>query len=66
GLNSPFLRSKGAANAAFIAEYFEGGGHLHASGFTIHGNYENLLKEIPKTVDNLIMVQARKKGPKPK
>lgn len=60
------LRSKGAANAAFIAEYFEGGGHLHAAGFTIHGNYENLLKEIPKTVDNLIMVQARKKGPKPK
>jgi phosphoesterase RecJ-like protein len=34
------LRSKGRANAARVAEHFGGGGHIHASGFTVFGPYE--------------------------
>ncbi|MCK7476846.1 MAG: DHHA1 domain-containing protein [Candidatus Moduliflexus flocculans] len=34
------LRSKGNANAARVAEHFGGGGHVHASGFTVYGPYE--------------------------
>jgi phosphoesterase RecJ-like protein len=48
------IRSKGSANAAAIAEHFGGGGHVHASGFTVSGNYEKLLIEIPEIVENLI------------
>jgi phosphoesterase RecJ-like protein len=48
------IRSKGNANAAHIAEHFGGGGHLHAAGFTVTGQYEILLKEIPKTVETLL------------
>ncbi len=48
------LRSKGNANSAMVAEHFGGGGHLHAAGFTVTGHYEQLLKEIPKTVEKLI------------
>jgi len=56
------LRSKGRANAAFIAEFFGGGGHFHAAGFTISGNYENLLKEVPETVEKLINENKKKVG----
>ncbi len=56
------LRSKGSANAALIAEYFGGGGHLHAAGFPVTGKYENLLKEIPKTVEQLLTEQPRTKA----
>ncbi len=52
------LRSKGVANAALIAEHFGGGGHIHAAGFTVQGKYENLLKEIPETVDKILKKQA--------
>lgn len=48
------LRSKGNANAAKIAEHFGGGGHIHASGFTVHGPYESLIREVPKTVETLL------------
>lgn len=48
------LRSKGKANAAMVAEYFGGGGHIHASGFTVKGRYEDLLEEIPKIVEGLL------------
>ncbi|MGD9345269.1 MAG: bifunctional oligoribonuclease/PAP phosphatase NrnA [Candidatus Aminicenantes bacterium] len=48
------LRSKGPANSAMVAEYFGGGGHLHAAGFTVSGEYEQLKQEIPKTVEKLI------------
>jgi len=48
------LRSKGLANSAMVAEYFGGGGHLHAAGFTVSGNYEQLKKEIPQSVESLI------------
>lgn len=48
------LRSKGLANSALVAEYFGGGGHLHAAGFTISGKYEQLKEEIPKRVERLI------------
>jgi phosphoesterase RecJ-like protein len=53
------LRSKGRANAAFIAEYFGGGGHFHAAGFTVTGDYARLLREIPDTVDKLLKKQAK-------
>ncbi|HUU51760.1 MAG TPA: bifunctional oligoribonuclease/PAP phosphatase NrnA [Candidatus Heimdallarchaeota archaeon] len=48
------LRSKGNANSAMVAEHFGGGGHLHAAGFTALGNYEQLLRDIPQTVEKLI------------
>ena len=53
------LRSKGRANAAFIAEHFGGGGHLHAAGFTVTGKYESLLREIPETVYKLLKKQKK-------
>jgi phosphoesterase RecJ-like protein len=48
------LRSKGDANSAMVAEHFGGGGHLHAAGFTVTGKYEQLIKEIPESVDKLL------------
>jgi phosphoesterase RecJ-like protein len=53
------LRSKGKANAAFVAENFGGGGHLHAAGFTVTGEYQKLLKEIPETVAQLLKKQPK-------
>jgi len=53
------LRSKGIANAAFIAEHFGGGGHIHAAGFTAQGSYEKLIKEIPEKVDLLLKKQPK-------
>ncbi len=47
------LRSKGKTNSAMVAEHFGGGGHLHAAGFTVSGNYEQLMREIPHTVETL-------------
>ena len=52
------LRSKGNASSARVAEHFGGGGHLHAAGFTVKGNYEDLLKTIPQTVEKLIKSNA--------
>jgi phosphoesterase RecJ-like protein len=48
------LRSRGAANAAKVAEHFGGGGHVHASGFTVYGPYERLIREVPATVETLL------------
>jgi len=48
------LRSKGSANAARIAEHFGGGGHIHASGFTVYGPYERLIREVPAVVESLL------------
>lgn len=48
------LRSKGNANAARVAEHFGGGGHIHASGFTVHGPHERLVREVPATVEALL------------
>lgn len=48
------LRSRGQINAARIAEYFGGGGHVHAAGFTVYGSYECLIQEVPRTVEKLI------------
>jgi phosphoesterase RecJ-like protein len=52
------LRSKGRANAARVAEHFGGGGHIHASGFTVYGPYKRLIKEIPKAVEALLEADA--------
>lgn len=57
------LRSKGRANAAFIAEYFGGGGHVHAAGFTVTGDYENLVKDVPGVVEKLIEDNAKRIKP---
>jgi phosphoesterase RecJ-like protein len=48
------LRSKGSANAARVAEHFGGGGHIHASGFTVHGPYERLIREVPAIVETIL------------
>ncbi len=48
------LRSRGQVNAALIAEYFGGGGHVHAAGFTVYGSYECLIQEVPRTVERLV------------
>jgi bifunctional oligoribonuclease and PAP phosphatase NrnA len=48
------LRSKGSANAARVAEHFGGGGHVHASGFTVYGPYDKLIREVPATVEALL------------
>jgi len=48
------LRSKASANAARVAEHFGGGGHIHASGFTVHGPYERLIREVPSIVETLL------------
>ncbi len=53
------LRSKGTANAVFVAEYFGGGGHVHAAGFTARGKYERLIREIPEKVDDLLKKQPK-------
>lgn len=51
------VRSKGDANSAAIAEYFGGGGHLHAAGFTVEGNYAKLIEEIPRIVNTLFLTK---------
>ncbi len=53
------LRSKGSANAARVAEHFGGGGHVHASGFTVYGTYEQLIREVPATVEALLRAARR-------
>jgi phosphoesterase RecJ-like protein len=57
------LRSKGTASAAFVSEHFGGGGHIHAAGFTVKGEYEKLLEQIPKKVDQLLKKQPKGKIP---
>jgi phosphoesterase RecJ-like protein len=52
------LRSKGSANAAKIAEYFGGGGHRHAAGFTVKGRHGALIKDIPKKVREFLLDKA--------
>jgi phosphoesterase RecJ-like protein len=62
------IRSKGKANAAAIAECFNGGGHVHAAGFTAVGRYEDLLKDIPKLIETLLRkkaITAQKRGTRP-
>jgi len=54
------LRSKGSANAALVAEYFGGGGHRHAAGFSVKGRHEKLIREIPEKVRKLLMSPANK------
>ena len=52
------IRSKGKANAAAIAEFFDGGGHVHAAGFTAVGGYADLIKDIPREVAALLRGKA--------
>jgi phosphoesterase RecJ-like protein len=52
------IRSKGKANAAAIAECFDGGGHVHAAGFTAVGRYGRLVKDIPRKIESLLRNKA--------
>jgi phosphoesterase RecJ-like protein len=52
------IRSKGTAHAAAIAEHFGGGGHAHAAGFTVHGPFEELIKDVPAAVEELVGAMA--------
>ncbi|MBC7361167.1 MAG: bifunctional oligoribonuclease/PAP phosphatase NrnA [Candidatus Aminicenantes bacterium] len=54
------LRSKGQANSALVAENFGGGGHMHAAGFTIIGEFEKLYAEIPKQVEDILKKSREK------
>jgi len=59
------LRSKGKVHAAAIAERFDGGGHIHAAGFTAIGRYEDLIRDIPGKIESLLRKKAvpkRKRG----
>jgi phosphoesterase RecJ-like protein len=60
------IRSKGPANAAGIAEYFGGGGHRHAAGFTVSGKYDQLIHNVPLKVQELLKSKRmNKKYPEP-
>jgi phosphoesterase RecJ-like protein len=48
------VRSKGKANAALVAEHFGGGGHVHASGFTVYGPYAQLIDSVPSKIEKLL------------
>jgi phosphoesterase RecJ-like protein len=48
------IRSKASANAAMVAEHYGGGGHLHAAGFTVSGNYQDLIRDVPAEVNRLL------------
>jgi phosphoesterase RecJ-like protein len=52
------IRSKGNANAAAIAESFDGGGHVHAAGFTAFGPYQRLIKEVPRKIEASLRPKA--------
>ncbi|MGB7296111.1 MAG: bifunctional oligoribonuclease/PAP phosphatase NrnA [Candidatus Aminicenantales bacterium] len=53
------IRSKGRTNAAAIAEFFDGGGHVHAAGFTAFGRHERLIKEIPRKIEAILKQGSR-------
>jgi bifunctional oligoribonuclease and PAP phosphatase NrnA len=52
------IRSKGKANAAAIAEGFDGGGHIHAAGFTVLGRYKDLVKGVPRQIESFLRKKA--------
>jgi phosphoesterase RecJ-like protein len=48
------LRSKGRLNAATLAERFGGGGHFHAAGFSITGEYSKIVENVLEGVIDFI------------
>jgi phosphoesterase RecJ-like protein len=48
------VRSKGKADSARVAEFFGGGGHKHAAGFTVTGDYAVLSESVPSQVAELL------------
>lgn len=50
------LRSHGNMNVAKVAEYFGGGGHKNASGFTVIGKRKKIMDEILEQVTKCLMV----------
>lgn len=58
------IRSRGSAHAAAIAERFDGGGHAHAAGFTVHGPHDRLLRDVPARVADIArQLAAAPRGP---
>jgi phosphoesterase RecJ-like protein len=49
------LRSKGDINSGRIAELHGGGGHFHAAGFSLEGDYETVLKNALQIVKESIV-----------
>ena len=58
------LRSKGSSNAAYVAESFGGGGHIHASGFKVKGDYNKLIQEVSAKVTQLLKQYKEKERDK--
>jgi phosphoesterase RecJ-like protein len=48
------LRSKGRINAASLAERFGGGGHFHAAGFSISGEYKTVVESVISKVTDFV------------
>jgi len=44
------LRGKNKVNLAKVAEFFGGGGHFNAAGFSAKGNFEKILDELVETI----------------
>lgn len=55
------IRSKGSVSAARIAEYFGGGGHQHAAGFTVSGKHKHLTHSLPRKIKELLKKSSDKK-----
>ena len=47
------MRSKRYVNVAEICAEFNGGGHIHAGGFSYSGNSETLKRDLMKRFDNI-------------
>ena len=48
------LRSHGDVNVATVAKVFGGGGHKNAAGFTIHGKYTKIVKQIVHELEKVL------------
>ena len=40
------LRSKGKVDVSIIAQYFGGGGHARAAGFTMKGSFHDVINNV--------------------
>ncbi|SHJ24255.1 DHH family phosphoesterase [Hespellia stercorisuis] len=45
------LRSNGAVDVSVIAQYFGGGGHKRAAGFTLSGRYHDIINNVTRQIE---------------
>ena len=45
------LRSNGKVDVSVIAQYFNGGGHKRAAGFTLNGSYHDILNNVAHQIE---------------